>query len=423
MSPPQPHIARGAALACVAALGAMTLHAARTPVGAAHHSAAARPTVVGAYWPVVVVTGVVRGAPRGTAVPLANAQIAVHSGAGTCGLRAVSGRGGGFAQRCRNVSRAGAIELHLGAEGHIARTVTGRARPPEAGDPSVGVFEVDVALTPWRPTPGPSPIAVDGRSNVELAATVVDGSRPGAPPVSDVRVVAAYDDAEWAYSCLSPVVTDAAGRFAMLCPQANHLVPIRLRFRAEGFAPAEGTWFMGFPSRGGPTRVVLQPAATPPPGAPATPTDVADRLPRLDVSGIVRGADGTAMAPVARADVVVAGRPGHCAAATTAADGSFALRCTDLDWNGALDVDVTPPDGRHRPWSATVDLGQPGAWGDALHLDVVLAVAAATPTPTATSAETATATATAAIATATASSLRTATSTPRPRALIPFARR
>lgn len=386
MTRPRRTTAPAIALACAAALGAVALRDATSPASA--QDAAPRPTAVGAFWPEVVVTGVVRGAPRGPVAPLADAWLRFHSGAGICGLSAHTDRRGGFTQRCRNLGRSGDVEVVVRAEGHVGVGVIGRAATPAAGAPTgaPGVIELDIVLTPWRPTPGPSPIIVDGRSDVELAATVVDGSRPGAPPVPGVRVVAAYGEAEPSYICLSPVVTDAAGRFTMSCPQANHLVPIRLRFRADGYAPAEETWFMGFPRRGGPTRVVLRPESTPPPpGAPATPTDPADRLPRLAVSGVVRGPVGAARVPLAGARVSAAGRPGRCAAAAmTADDGSFALRCSDLNWRGALDVDVTPPDARHRPWSATVDLGRPGAWGDALYLAIDLGIADGSPTATAT---------------------------------------
>lgn len=235
----------------------------------------------------------------------------------------------------------------------------------------------------WRPT------AV-GEHWPEVAVTgVVLGAPGGTPgPVADAHVIVH----SLAGKCEASTRTDGGGGFGRRCRDVSKAAVIELhalapghagrRVAADGFDVGGGTWHLGLGGLGGPERIVLQPAPTapptasePPPGTPtatATPIDRADRLPAIDIAGVVVDSGDSDLPPKAGVRVVAYARPGWCGpSVVTGSDGAFALRCVDLSWRGEVEVHAFDADGgRPDVWARRFELGRAGAWGDAIRAQV-----------------------------------------------------
>lgn len=368
----------GIALGIAAAFGAVAMReASRGPATGvlAQGGGTAMATAEGEFWSDIAVRGVIRGAPRGTPGPVAGAWVILHSGAGKCEASRRTDADGNLFGWCHDVSVAGEIEVHVVATDHHVAVI--KVTPDILGEgghvETPGVFGLVIALTP-QPPPAPSPSYTPFHvpyPYVPFAGTIVDA---GGRPVAGARVAAEPNPSAPQTRCLSPVVSDALGRFELICPAFDIRCPVQLHYIAAGFAPAVTVVNASDVRDNASRRIVLTAATASPTPGPGTPlpietaTAFADQLPYVDVSGIVIDPAQADFPPVAGARVMVSAHPGRCGAPlVTGPDGRFAFRCDDLSWHGAIEARVVGPAGRvDSAWVRRFDLGRPGAWGSAL---------------------------------------------------------
>ena len=344
---------------------------------------------------------VVEGTGPGTR-PIAGARVILWAVPGRCYWSTATDADGRFVRRCFDLNDDGLVQIHVPW--------------PSSREPWVGTFRVgdivndvgvaDVLVSIFRPTPVPgivpSPTTSDDLHYVSMTGHVVDGSQPGKPSIVGARVSLGEIYGGYAAHCLSPIFTDDAGDFEAWCPTANFLADVGITVKAQGFA----TWLGGFRGQwfSGRETIELAPIGTPsPPPATATtlpgsatstpqptPTDPADWIHDLAITGEVHDGEATDAAPLQGARVFAYARPGSCTVSVlTDGMGRFAHHCYDANWQGNVEIHVVAPTSTSVPrgyeaWVRRYALGAPGIGAGPIHLWASLrrvAAGASTETP------------------------------------------
>lgn len=283
------------------------------------------------------------------------------------------GEDGRFESRCRLLNRAGDIEVFVDGAYFEYHELWSRRIRLDTVDTSTGVLEVRAELQ--RPAPQPTPTPPGHLPLLILHGGVIDPNNIFHPAIEGARVTVAGGN------CRSPVFSDVWGDFSVACPHANYGEEIQVRVSVPGYRTWESTrrgqslydrWFAPLESWSRvptPTRCAPIPTLAPGQSSPTptpSPTDPADVIDLLEVSGAVVAGSTPNAPPVPGARVLVLASPGRCdTAMATGADGSFTLACREVTWQSQVVIhvvsDPSSPQGLYfQPWQRAYQLGAPG---------------------------------------------------------------
>jgi hypothetical protein len=212
----------------------------------------------------VTVAGRLVDASAANITPVPGARAYAHAWGGRCGWSTLTGPDGRFLHNCRGVDRSSLVDLYLDAPAPFLDQE--HRYPLSAPGLEDGVIDMRAAL---EPTPGPTNVPD------HFTLWVLDGTVRGAQPSGEVPVAGAKVELTSHANCRTPVYTDGAGTFEILCREVNGLSNVVVAISADGYQPWRREFMLGTLGRG--FDVVLTPLTTPGATEPATASPTALR--------------------------------------------------------------------------------------------------------------------------------------------------